>query len=485
MLDSCTLNAVISSIKNKKILVIGDIIRDCYITGPVERLSPEAPVPVLKIEKRTYSLGGAANAAENLVSFGVKTFICGALGCDEQGIQSLKELERKGINTSAVVTLSERPTSVKTRIIAHNQQLLRLDEENISPLSPENEQEIFSKLEKLIPEMDGVIISDYGKGVVTPLLVTKVVELTSASAIKVTVDPKGGDYSKYKGVFALTPNRNEAEEASSGTSHDLAIISEELMADSSCEILLITLGPEGMYLSEQNKKPVHIKSYAREVFDVTGAGDTVIALFSASLFAGIDRVWAADFANIAAAVVVGKKGSAVTSPEEVVSSVSPYSFLAERKIRTCEEMSSLCKKIREQGQKIVFTNGCFDLLHVGHIKYLASAREKGDILVVGLNSDLSVKRLKGENRPLLSEKERSSILAALECVDFVVIFDDNTPLNLIGSILPDVLVKGGDYAPDEVVGKEVVEQNGGRVEIIPFVDGFSTSRIIEDIRKKF
>ncbi len=485
MLDNNCFESIIRDLGKRRILVIGDIIRDRYIIGPVERISPEAPVPVLRIEKKLFSLGGAANAAENLIPFGVNVFMCGVVGEDEQGFAVLDELKSKGIDTSGIIKSPERPTSVKTRIIANNQQLLRLDEEDLSPLSDEDESFIISAVGKLVHDVDGVIISDYGKGVVSARLVAETVKLASDAGVKVTVDPKGLDYSKYRGVSALTPNRNEAETASGMPGAPLDRIAGEIKKKTGYEYLLITLGPEGMYLDQSLQPAAQIKSRAREVYDVTGAGDTVIALFSAALFSGYSAAESAEFANIAAGIVVGKKGSAVTNPMEMTGWFSPYSFLSGQKIKNRQEIDEICTSLRNNGKKIVFTNGCFDLLHFGHIRYLSKAKEKGDILVVGINSDESVKRLKGENRPLLSEKERGGILSALECIDFVTVFEEDTPLEIISGIVPDVLAKGGDYKAEDVVGKDFVENHGGKVEIIPFVEGFSTTGLINEIKRKF
>jgi len=471
-----------------KILVIGDLIYDEYIWGNIQRISPEAPIPVLEWTGDNYSLGGAANVANNLSQLGAKVYLSGIVGPDEQGIR-LKEL-MKGlkIDTAGVFVDPLRPTTRKTRILAHNQQLLRIDKESTQPLPEELEARIQEYLGNIIPEVDGIICSDYMKGVLKEGLLRRIIELATEKDKLILVDPKGKDFSKYYGVYALTPNLKEAEEASGikiYSEADLERAAGELFRRVNCQILLITRGKDGLSLFRRDAPMVKISTEAREVYDVTGAGDTVISLFGLVLFLGFKETVAARLANIGAGIVVGKLGTAPITPQDMDHYLDHRSIYQDRKIIPLPELLSIVNAARAQGKTIVFTNGCFDLLHVGHIQYLQQAKSLGDILIVGLNDDHSVRALKGPLRPLIKQEERARILAALGCIDYVIIFSELTPENLIRHIKPDILVKGGDYTPETVVGREIVESYGGRTEIIPYIGGHSTSGLIEKIVQNY
>jgi len=465
-------------------LVVGDLMLDEYLWGRAERISPEAPVQVVEVVREDLRLGGAGNVVHNLVALGAQVSICSVIGCDENGSLLRRAFQAKGVELAGLFEDPARRTSKKTRVIAANQQIVRIDRETRSPIDGPSQDAILSYLEANCANFDVIVVSDYLKGVLTPEVLAALCQAGRRLAIPVVVDPKGDDYGKYRGATLLTPNRKEAEIASGIAIADqpsLERAAEGLLNGLDLDALLITRSEAGMSLFQRLGSAVHIPTVAREVFDVTGAGDTVIAVLSLGLACRLPLPEAAWVANVAAGIAVGKLGTSTVSPQEIVAEVGHGMKDSDSKIKNLDVLAHLVATERSRGKKIVFTNGCFDLLHVGHVKYLQKARELGDLLVVGLNSDASVRRLKGESRPLIEETERAHILAALDCIDFVVLFDDDTPLRLIEALSPDILVKGGDYSVEQVVGRELVEARGGRVELVQFVDGRSTSRIIEKI----
>ncbi len=456
--------------KSPKVLVVGDLMVDNYIWCDCKRVSPEAPVLIASAKSEDRRLGGAANVYANLKSLGADVFALSVVGDDSEGRFLSKHLRAK------LLVQKGRKTSLKNRIISHNQQVLRLDSESSEDI--ELEKDLLAEFEKLVKGFEAVVLSDYGKGVLTPKLCQGIIKYAKALKVPVLIDPKGSDYSKYKGATLLTPNKKEALEAlkfSDLNGANLKFGIEKLKKDLDLKYSIITLSQDGIALFDKSLSIIPAK--AREVFDVTGAGDSVIASLAFCLALKIDIHTACEFANKAAAVVVGKVGSVSVSLDEIKDfEKTPF----ESKIKSKKECEKLLQKARISGQKIVFTNGCFDILHFGHIKYLEKARSLGDLLVVGLNSDKSVRSLKGKERPINSQFERAAMLAALYFVDFVVIFDELTPLNLIKALKPDILVKGADYKNKEVVGAEFVQ----RTELIEFEKGFSTTKIIEKIRKQ-
>ena len=467
-----------------RVLVIGDLMLDEYLWGKAERISPEAPVQVVEVVREDLRLGGAGNVVHNLAALGAKVSICSVIGDDENGVLLRRAFQAKGVDLAGLFDDPDRRTSKKTRVIAAHQQIVRIDRETSSPIGALCEEAMLAYLEASCRSFDVIVVSDYLKGVLTPDILSAVCQAGRRLAIPVVVDPKGDDYGKYRGATLLTPNRKEAEIASGVAITDLETLEKAaagLLSRLDLDALLITRSEAGMSLFRQQGEAVHIPTVAREVFDVTGAGDTVISVLSLGLACGLALPEAAWVANVAAGIAVGKLGTSTVSPQEIVAEVSHGLKDSDSKIKNLDVLARIIASERSRGKRVVFTNGCFDLLHVGHVKYLQKARTLGDLLVVGLNSDASVRRLKGERRPLIEESERAHILAALDCIDFVVLFDDDTPLKLIEALVPDVLVKGGDYRVEEVVGRELVEASGGRVELVQFVDGKSTSRIIEKI----
>jgi len=470
--------------KRPKIMVVGDLILDEYIWGTVNRISPEAPVPILESRSENLALGGAANVANNLVALGCEVFLVGALGQDEKGDRLLELIGNRTIHTDGIFRFVHRPTTSKMRIIAHSQQILRIDKEDDRPITEETENKFIKYINSALPAMDGVICSDYNKGLLTEKIITTIMHRAKNSRKMVIVDPKGTDFSRYKGAFAVTPNEKEMERVAPikiTGKEDLERAAEYLMTLTRAEAILITRGKDGMILYRKKQKPHEIQTRAREVYDVTGAGDTVVSVFGMALFSGFNFEEAAWLANSAASIVVGKIGTAVVTLKEINEFLQEEMLRASRTVLELDELVKLVSMAKSAGKKVVFTNGCFDLIHGGHIEFLQKARDLGDLLIIGLNSDGSVRKIKGDGRPIKTAEERANILSSLKNVDYITVFDDLTPENLIREIRPDILVKGDDYQLDEVVGKEIVEGYGARVELIPIVKGHSTTHTLEKI----
>ena len=473
--------------RRPKVLVLGDIICDVYLHGVVNRISPEAPVPIFECGERRPVLGGAANVAANLHAFGCDVYLVGVVGADAAAQEIRDLLDKQGIAADWLVEDPSRPTTEKTRLAAP-QQMLRLDRETRRPLDAAYGQAVADVACALLPQVDGAIGSDYHKGVCTPQVLEALFRRARELGRPVVVDPKARDFTHYQGATVLTPNRLEAERASGRTLRDeteVEAVGRWLREQSQAEAILVTRGPQGMSLISAAQLPLHIRPNAREVYDSTGAGDTVIATFTMAMLSGLDYAEAAMLANTAAGVVVGKMGTAVVTPMELRAACALEATPELRKVLTRDELARAVRQRRQSGERIVFTNGCFDLLHVGHMRYLQQARAQGDCLVLGLNDDASVRRLKGDKRPLIPHAERASVLAALACVDYVTIFSEDTPLALIECVRPDVLVKGGDYTLETVVGRDMVEAYGGEVTLVPFVEGVSTTNIIDSVLQRY
>ena len=470
-----------NEIKKPNILVIGDLMIDHYLWGSANRISPEAPVQVVDVQKETTVLGGAGNVVNNLVSLGADVMVISVVGEDAVSAELTQMLEDIKVRQYLICD-ENRKTTKKSRIIASAQQIIRYDQESKEDISAQSEALITMGLLKIIDQFDVILVSDYGKGVITDSLMGKIIFCASGSNTKVLVDPKGDDYTKYIGSYLLTPNKKEAQEATNIDINDdasLKVALKKLHNTACLQVPMITLSEDGIAILDENDNVIKKPTVAREVFDVTGAGDTVLASLGYCLAKGDNIVDAMEFANLAAGVVVGKIGSATATIEEIEEYKSSlHKSSIESHLKTFDEIEQTVARLKKQNKKIVFTNGCFDILHKGHVQYLDKAKSFGDVLILGLNSDASVSALKGPSRPINNEDDRGYILAALESVDYVVKFTDDTPLSLIEIVQPDVLVKGGDYEGKKVVGSEIAKE----LKLVQFVDGKSTTKTIEKIQ---
>jgi D-beta-D-heptose 7-phosphate kinase/D-beta-D-heptose 1-phosphate adenosyltransferase len=474
-----------------KILVVGDVMLDRYLWGDVKRISPEAPVPVFHIKRRSIVPGGAGSVVLNIIGLGASVTLLGVIGRDENGSTLKRLLEDRRIE-SILIEDKNRPTITKTRVLAKGQQLLRIDDENNIVLDESSKAGIIENAAKEIHQCAAVIFSDYGKGIFdTQGLTEALIDAANGADVPVIIDPKGKNWERYSGAACLTPNTAEFEHAvGASLGDDNALIDAMQTARSKYRLsnLLVTRGPLGMCLIGEDDEPRFIPSIAREVYDVSGAGDTVIATLAVGVASGQSYLDAACLANVAAGVVVGKLGTQPISTLELKAAVGMsgerIGGSVNQKAHSLAAATVQVQAWKALDQKIVFTNGCFDLLHPGHIQLLNEAKRCGERLIVGLNSDESVRRLKGVKRPILSETDRAAILGALDCVDLVIIFEEDTPIKLIETLEPDVLVKGSDYRPERVVGKEFVESYGGKVHLVPVVEGYSTTRLAEKVSEK-
>jgi D-beta-D-heptose 7-phosphate kinase/D-beta-D-heptose 1-phosphate adenosyltransferase len=468
-------------VKSPKLLVIGDLMIDHYLWGSCERISPEAPVQVVNVKSESAVLGGAGNVINNLNALGTQVDVISVIGGCEISDELKTLLSNINVDSQYLITQKDRITSKKSRIIASQQQVVRYDRESTDEINSESQKQILDTFNSIITDYDGVLLSDYGKGVLTKELTTSLIAIANKNNKKVLVDPKGLDYSKYKGAYLLTPNKKEASEATKVDIKDddsLTKAITQLKTECDLDVSLITLSEQGVAIYDDRLR-TH-PTVAREVFDVTGAGDTVLASLGFALACGYEIDDAVEFSNLAAGVVVGKIGSATASLNEIIeyeSSLNKSS--SDAHIKTLNEITVLSKDLKARDKKIIFTNGCFDILHAGHVRYLETAKSYGDVLILGLNSDRSVTALKGEGRPINTQLDRAYILAALEAVDYVVVFDDDTPYDLIKAIKPHILVKGGDYEGKQVVGQDIADE----LKLVQFVDGKSTTKTIEKIQK--
>lgn len=466
------------------IWVIGDVMLDRYMLGTVERVSPEAPVPVLALCRIEDKVGGAANVAQNLLALGAQVALAGRIGSDEPAAALRSLLARAGVAITGLLTEPDAVTTVKQRALAGQQQLLRIDHERIAPLAPASIETMLDALAQDLPTPRVIIVSDYGKGVVSQSLIESLTQ--RHPGVPLFVDPKGRDYAKYRGAALITPNEHEAALASGVAISDAVTL--EKAAHRLSQILpgtaiLITRGARGMALHlpaspTQPSSVVYSPAQARQVYDVTGAGDTALAALAIGWTAALPWEDTLHIANLAAGIKVGRVGAVPIALSEVLAALSHEQ---EGKLVQRSDLAALRRRTAEAGQRLVFTNGCFDVLHIGHLRSLQQARQQGDLLLVALNSDASVKRLKGPSRPLNTEADRATLLAGLACVDFVTLFEEDTPLETLRACRPDVLVKGGDYTLDRIVGAQDVLSWGGRVEIIPLVAGQSSTRLINEL----
>ena len=462
-------------------LVIGDLMLDRYLWGKVDRISPEAPVPVILIERESSRPGGAANVAANLAGLGLPCRLLGCIGNDAPGQDLTQALRETDVMTDALVITPNRPTITKTRVVGGHQQMLRLDRESSASFTQDELQPLLNTVQQAMNKKPAIVVlSDYAKGVLHPAICEQVIHLARHAGIPVLVDPKGRDYLKYRGATALTPNRRETAEACNepGSIDALLDAADALRKELQLDFLAVTRSEEGISLLEASHR-IHIPAMAKQVFDVSGAGDTVIATLAAGMVAGLNHRDALHLSNLAAGIVVGKVGTVPINREELLAELLTEEF-REQADKVCDLPHLLARVAgwRAAGERIVFTNGCFDLLHAGHVTYLEGARKLGDRLVLGLNTDRSVSALKGPARPLIHEQDRARVLAALESIDAVILFDEDTPLILINAIRPDILAKGSDYTESQVVGAEEVKSWGGKVALVDLVPGRSTSNII-------
>ncbi len=453
---------------------------DRYLIGSVGRISPEAPVPIVLLAQQNERAGGAANVAANLALLGIETHIVGCVGSDNEAKTLVGLLKELNVDTSGICASNVRPTIAKTRVLGGQQQMLRLDQESGTPFNHAETTQLHNAIQQqLALNPSVVILSDYAKGLLSDETCQHIIKVCQAQNITVLVDPKGHDYHKYKGATALTPNKKEAAEACNTSASDSDLITKASVLKTSLNLrfLAVTQGEEGITLIDENTH--YLPAIAKQVFDVSGAGDTVIATLAAGLMNGLNPLESLQLANIAAAVVVGKVGTVPISQQELLEALANQQS-SEQAHKICD-LAQLIQKVetwKKQNQKVVFTNGCFDLLHAGHVTYLESAKKRGGKLILGLNTDRSVSALKGPTRPVVNENDRARVLAALESVDAVILFDEDTPLNLINAIKPNIIAKGSDYSAEQVIGGKEVMSWGGEIALIDLVAGRSTSSII-------
>jgi D-beta-D-heptose 7-phosphate kinase/D-beta-D-heptose 1-phosphate adenosyltransferase len=479
----------LAGLRGQTVLCIGDLMLDDFVYGDVTRISPEAPAPVIAVQRSETTIGGAGNVARNLAALGVRCIFIGVIGEDDAGKALSASLQGEPLIDAKLVSDAGRPTTRKVRFVSehYSTHLLRADWEDARPVSAEKEAALIAHVEAALPKAGAVVMSDYAKGVLTPRVIRAVIDAANKADKPVIVDPKGRDYSIYKGATLITPNRQELAAA---TRHDangeaeIVAAAEELLRQVESQAVLVTRSEDGMSLLVKGQPPVHIAAYPVKVRDVSGAGDTVAAVLAAMLAAGAGFEPAMRAANAAASVAVSKRGTATVSIPELRARILPAASLAaeEKVFFDWSMLDDRLKEWRKAGIRIGFTNGCFDLLHPGHIKVLTAARALCDRLIVGLNSDASVKRLKGDSRPVQEAHARAEVLAALEAVDLVILFEEDTPLELLKRVRPKLLIKGGDYALDQVVGREQVEADGGEVVLVDLVPGFSTTELVKRSR---
>jgi D-beta-D-heptose 7-phosphate kinase / D-beta-D-heptose 1-phosphate adenosyltransferase len=464
------------------ILVIGDVMVDEYVIGDVERISPESPVPVLVARDRLRRLGGAGNVVKNLVTMGGRVALSAAVGKDNPGRWFRKYCEEMAVESFWLKDDIIRPTTIKTRVVARNQQIVRIDEELVLDLSPEMERAVIEDIQAVMPQMKAVIVSDYGKGFLTSGVLKALLQSAKKDRIPVLVDPKGMDFSKYAGCAYITPNAKEASLATGIEIRDretMVRAGRLLLEQTGAQGIVITRGKDGSTLvTREDRQDFPVKPV--EIVDVTGAGDTVISTLALAIANGLSIQHAISLANLAASIVVTRFGAASVTLDEMLDSLNEDSVGS--KFVSIHELSAVLKNHRLQGHTICFTNGCFDLFHSGHLEILRQASTLGDVLVVGINSDQSVERIKGPGRPVTSQSDRAATVSALGFVDYAVIFDEDTPMRLIEEVRPDVLVKGADWQGKPVAGEDIVKARGGKVAFVKLVDGVSTTALINKIR---
>jgi D-beta-D-heptose 7-phosphate kinase / D-beta-D-heptose 1-phosphate adenosyltransferase len=462
-----------------RVLVLGDVMLDRFVYGSVERISPEAPIPVVNVERVLDMPGGAANVARNIAAMGAHAIILGVVGDDAWAGDLRVQLASSATIDAHLIVDSSRPTSVKTRYVADGQQVMRADRESRDPLPANIAERLLDEFSAALAGADAVVLSDYAKGVLSDPVTRAAIDIARRAGKIVIVDPKSKNFARYQGATVLTPNQVELQQACGQEClGDEQVVkgAYRILEQGICDTMVVTRGKDGMSIVQAGGKAVHLPTAKRQVFDVSGAGDTVVAVISLGLAVGAAVVDAAALANIAAGIVVGKRGTATVTAGEMIAIQRPFDGSTDpQKIFALDTVLQLARSWREQGLKIAFANGCFDLLHPGHISLLEQARRSADRLIVGLNADSSIRRLKGPNRPIQTEVARATVLSAVKSVDAVVIFAEDTPIDLIEVLAPDVLVKGADYTLDQVVGADFVIRRGGKVLLADLLTGHSTT----------
>src|SRR3979490_2410003 len=482
--------ALSQAITGRTVLCIGDLMLDEFVYGEVSRISPEAPAPVITVRRSETNIGGAGNVARNIASLGARCIFAGLIGEDEAGAKLKGQLAQQSRIESVLVCDQMRPTTRKVRFVSEHfsTHMLRADWELAQPAAADIEQKLIDAILPLIPRADIVLLSDYAKGVLTARVIRNIIDAARKLGKRVIVDPKSANFAIYRGATLLTPNRREFAEATrsrADTAESIADARQEAQQLADCEAMLVTQSEHGMTMVPRKGEAIRVPAHPVRVRDVSGAGDTVAAVLAVALAAGADWETALRMANAAAAVAVSKKGTAIATSVELRRKILPHAFLAaeEKIIATSGGLDAHLLDWPKQALRVGFTNGCFDILHPGHVKGLPGARGACDRLIVGLNSDASTKRLKGKGRPVQDERARAEVLAALEAVDLVAIFEEDTPIDLITRVRPSGLVKGGDYTRDQVVGHEIVEAGGGEVLLVDVLPGFSTTSLVNRARE--
>jgi D-beta-D-heptose 7-phosphate kinase/D-beta-D-heptose 1-phosphate adenosyltransferase len=458
---------------------------DRFVYGSVDRISPEAPIPVVNVARFVDMAGGAGNVARNVAALGARVSLLGVVGDDAAARDLRTQLSAAPTIDVHLITDASRPTSLKTRYVADGQQVMRADRESRAPIPADIERRLLDALLTLLPGAQIVVLSDYAKGVLSDDVTRSAIDAARGAGLRVIVDPKSKNLGRYRGATVLTPNRLELQQAwgqECRSEEEIVRGARHFLQQDICEIMIVTRGKDGMSVIAANDPAVHLPTAARQVFDVSGAGDTVVASIALGLAAGGDYAQAAAIANVAAGIVVGKQGTATVTTGDMLAALAPFAGRNDpQKIFSLDSVLSVVRGWREQGFKIAFTNGCFDLLHPGHISLLEQARRSADRLIVGLNADLSIRRLKGPNRPVQGEVARATVLAAIKSVDAVVIFSEDTPIHLIEVLEPDVLVKGADYTVGTVVGADLVLRKGGKVLLADLLAGHSTTETVKRV----
>lgn len=487
-IDTNSISSLVERLKSARVLTVGDIMLDRYIKGSVERISPEAPIPILHIKNEKVMLGGSGNVAANIAALGGGGTIISLMGDDGAGVEVSRLVRNLGTVDFLSATVPGRPTTIKSRFVAGTQQMMRADIEDTSALDASTENEIISHAQNAIKSHGAIILSDYGKGVLSNNVLSQIIKASTKAGVVTIADPKSRDFSRYRGVDVITPNKKELFEATGmavNTNDEIVAAARSIIKSAGVKYVLATRSEKGMTLVSATDEPIHFKASALDVYDVSGAGDTVVAVLAMGLAIGSSMESAARLANIAAGIVVGKSGTATASTSEMTHAIHQRELgAAEAKILSAEEMELKISAWRDAGLTVGFTNGCFDLLHPGHVSLLHEARSQCDRLVVGLNSDSSVKKLKGDTRPIQGETSRAQVLGAMTAVDGIIIFAEETPLELIKTLKPDVLIKGADYTKDKVVGGDIVEGYGGKVYLAEIKQGHSTTGTVNKMNGK-